>query len=267
MRTLIIGAAGFLGSRLQHALGRGCVGTYHLHPTAPDQVFLDLTNPRSIQKCISHTAPDVVIHCGGITRTDLCEAERDLAYRTHVLGARSLVDQYQGKIIFLSTDYVFDGHTPPYSETATPRPLNYYGTTKAEAERVILAKSDNLVVRVSGLYGYNVRNNRFIQALNESEVHACTDLVSTPTYIEDIVVALPDLYYRAGVLHLAGHESFSRYAFLRLAAERLGLSVRVLPTRASQSTVRRPSDSSLASIHRVHTTPAVQALDEIRAHI
>lgn len=263
MKTLVIGGSGFLGSRLAEVLDGTCNSTYYKNRVFPNQFQLDLGDTTSIQRCLDKTNPDVVIHCGGLTSTDFCEANKDLATRVNVSGAQELIKSFDGKVIYFSTDYVFDGESAPYDENSKTNPINHYGKTKLGAERSVLERPQNLVVRVSGLYGLNGHNNRFLDRLkNKNVIAASKEYVSTPTYLEDVARAIPDFMNVSGILHFTGEQSFSRYAFAKLAVESLGLDAEVV-AQESNGIVRRPRNSSLVSVYRLRKTPIDEALKEI----
>jgi dTDP-4-dehydrorhamnose reductase len=228
---------------------------------------MDLADEASIRKCLAETKPEAIIHCGGLTDTDFCEANPDLASRVNGFGTNELLNHFDGKIIYFSTDYVFDGEHAPYDEKSEPNPINHYGKTKLIAERMVLEKSQNLVVRVSGLYGVNKNNNRFLDGLRSRRViKASQELVSTPTYIEDLARAVPDLINMVGMLHFSGEQSFSRYEFAKTVIEGLGLSIEVVAQENNGAT-RRPKNSSLVSVYSLNKTSVDEALREIRREI
>ncbi len=267
MRTLIVGGSGFLGSRLAETLNGSCRSTYYSHPVFSGQVNLDLGDRDSIKRCLAQTKPEIILHCGGLTDTAFCEANPDLANRINFLGTTELLNSFDGKMIYFSTDYVFDGESAPYNETAQTNPINHYGKTKLLAERKVLERPQNLVVRVSGLYGVNRHNNRFLDRLRNSRViTASQELVSTPTYVEDIVRAIPEFIDMSGILHFTGEQPFSRYDFAKLAVEGLGLNTEVI-AQESNGTVRRPKNSSLVSVYGSKKTPIGEALREMRREI
>lgn len=267
MRTLIIGGSGFLGSKLAETLNGSSQSTYHSRPLFSGQVNLDLSASDSIRKCLADTRPEVIFHCGGLTNTDFCESNQDLASRINVSGTSKLLNGFDGKIIYFSTDYVFNGENAPYDENSQPNPINNYGKTKLAAERVVLDKPQNLVVRVSGLYGFNGNNNRFLDGLRNSRViTASQEFVSTPTYIEDIARAVPEFMDMSGILHFTGKQPFSRYDFAKLAVESLGLNTKVV-AQESNGIARRPRNSSLVSVYSLRKTPIDEALKEIRRAI
>lgn len=267
MKTLIIGGSGFLGSRLADAMNGNCQSTYYKNRVFLNQFQLDLGDTISIQRCFDETKPKVIIHCGGLTDTDFCETNQDLATKTNVSGTEGLANSFDGKIIYFSTDYVFDGESAPYDENSQPKPINHYGKTKLAAEEIVLGKPQNLVVRVSGLYGFNRNNNRFLDRLkNNRVIHASQDYVSTPTYIEDIARAIPEFIDMSGILHFTGEQPFSRYDFAKLAVESLRLNTKIV-IQESNGTARRPKDSSLVSIYSLRKTQIDEAFREIRRAI
>ena len=267
MRTLIIGGSGFLGSKLAETLNGNSQSTYYSHPLFSGQLKLDLTDIASIRKCLAETKPEVIIHCGGLTDTDFCEANPELANRTNVFGTEYLLRGFDGKMIYFSTDYIFDGENAPYDENSKPNPLNHYGKTKLLAEKMVLEKPQNLVVRVSGLYGLNRHNNRFLNRLrNNPVIKASQELVSTPTYLEDIARAVPDVMQMSGLLHFSGEQSFSRYGLVKKVVESLGLDIKVIAQEAN-GVARRPKNSSLVSFYDLRKTPTDEALNEMRKAI
>jgi len=189
-RVLIIGASGFLGSKLFSALSveSDVIGTFFSRP-ALGLVYLNIQDKKQVSKLINKYNPHVIIACGGMTRPDECEKNQKRAYDVNVKGMNNLVECSKGKIIYISTDYVFSGEKGPYCEHDDPHPINYYGWTKYEAEKIVLKTDDNnLVLRVSGLYGYNERNNEFIETLIAKPViYKADNCYSSNLFIDDVV--------------------------------------------------------------------------------
>lgn len=272
-RVLIIGGSGFLGSKLKDSIrgGDNYATFFKNKPISNDHnlsksIRMDIRKKSEIIYAIKTVKPSVVIHCGGITDTDLCEKEKQLAWDTNVGGVENLMSVYRGKIIYFSTDYVFDGQNPPYSEESKPNPLNCYGMTKLEAEKKILERKENLVVRVSGLFGISHSNNKFINKLvNNKKVLAYTNLISSPTYIDDVVRNMPILIESSGIIHLSSHEDVSRYNFLRMVVKFLGLPTLVLPCEYKINTAiaKRPYNSTMVSLKNIKTTPLKAAIKEM----
>lgn len=273
VRVLIVGGSGFLGSKLKDSIkGRDNYSTFYKNKPISNKcnlnknIRMDIRRKSEIIYAIETANPSAIIHCGGMTDTDLCEKEKQLAWDINVKGVENLMSVYQGKIIYFSTDYVFDGRNPPYSEESKPNPLNYYGMTKLEAEKKILEKEENLVVRVSGLYGISHSNNKFIDKLvNNAKVFAYTNLISSPTYIDDVVRNMSVLIKSSGIIHLSSYEGISRYNFLRMVVEFLGLPTLVLPREYKTNTAiaKRPYNSTMISLKGVETTPLKVAVKEM----
>ncbi len=272
-RTLIIGGSGFLGSKLKDSIRNenNYVTFFKNNPIPNDHnlsknIRMDIRKKSEIIYAIETAKPSVVIHCGGITDTDLCEKQKQLAWNTNVEGVENLMSVYRGKIIYFSTDYVFDGQNPPYGEESKPNPLNYYGMTKLEAEKRILERKENLIVRVSGLFGISHSNNKFINKLvKKANVFAYTNLISSPTYVDDVVRNMPVLIKSSGIIHLSSYKGISRYNFLRTVVKFLGLPTLVLPRKYEINAViaKRPYNSTIISLKGIETTPLKVAIKEM----
>lgn len=273
MKELIIGGSGFLGSKLANSdRMREANYTYFnnkpffMNDNEDRYVRMDLRNKDEVLRALRATKPSLIIHCGGITDTDFCEKEKQYAWDTNVEGVKNLMRYYDGKIIYFSTDYIFDGNKPPYDEGSKPNPVNYYGNTKLEAEKKILERKGNLIVRVSGLFGISDSNNKFINKLvNSAKVFAYTNLISSPTYIDDIVRNMPALIESSGIIHLSSYEGISRYNFLRMVVKFLGLSTLILPCKykINATMAKRPYNSTMVSLKGVETTPLRVAAKEM----
>lgn len=251
-RVVIVGASGFLGSRLFADLSEytKVVGTYFSR-AAHDLVYLDIRNEKQVRSFLRKNSPELLIMCGGMTRPDLCETHKKRAFQVNVSGTANLVNSCDCKIIYFSTDYVFDGEKGCYVEDDVPNPINHYGRTKLEAEEIVLKKnSDNVVLRVSGLYGYSDRNNEFINSLLSSPIiFRAVDCYSCNLLLDDIVENLEYFVDRSGLFHLTDGESLSRYEFSLKAVETLDFRIKVLPKSADEiyRYARRPRNSTLAS--------------------
>lgn len=274
MKELIIGGSGFLGSKLASSeLFKDANITYLNQKTSfieknKNRSFrMNLAEEEEISKVLLSTNPSLIIHCGGITDTDLCEREKEFSWKVNVEGTENLMRSYNGKIIYFSTDYVFDGKNAPYNENSKPNPINHYGITKLKAEEIILRRKENLVVRVSGLYGINKNNNKFINRfIDQDKIYAYTNLISSPTYIEDIVDNIQTLTHLSGIIHLSSNGSISRYNFTKLINDSLHLSKEIISCeyKNKDGTAKRPYNSSLTTLNKeIKTTPINIALAEI----
>lgn len=258
---LLIGASGFLGSKLYSELSKHAVvtGTYFSRP-ASDLVPLDTSDRMQVSALLSRIRPDVIIDCSGQTRPDSCERNQQIAYRVNVEGVANLVELCNTKYVYFSTDYVFDGVHGHYTEDDQPHPINYYGWTKFQAEKIVLgARTDNVVIRVSGVYGISPRNNEFLSSLNEPVINKATDCFSSNVLLDDIAENLAFFWARGGIYHLTDGEALSRYEFTFKAVRILGMTAKVVGKQANvlYRIAQRPRDSSLLSIR--HTLPIQNA--------
>ena len=271
VKYLVLGASGLLGSRLLEILSRSAhvQGTYFRRP-ARSCIFCDLSDAREVRRAVELTSPEIVVHVAGMTRPDECEADKDLAYRVNVEGMDALVDfAGDAKIVFFSTDYVFDGTKGSYAEDDAPCPINHYGATKLAAERLLLdRRPDSLILRVSGLFGTCMWYEEFLRSMGKrQQVPASAEHKSSYTYIDDICSHLPTLVGMSGVVHFVGHDVFSRFEFTSLTCQILCADFEVVAISgdAAYPTVRRPRDSSLVSSRlRLPMTPTTTALHKLR---
>lgn len=255
LRLLIIGASGFLGSKLFLDLTT-CqdivvFGSYYKHPY-PKFVYLDATNYEQVRATIKNISPDVIVDCSGITRPDKCEIEKQLSYRVNVTGVENMLQAHSCKYIYFSTDYVFDGSKGDYIESDNARPINYYGFTKLEAEKIVLAhKKGNVVIRVSGLYGFNSINNEFISGLiGQDIIYKPIDVFSSNLFLDDLKPNLINIIQsQEGIFHIASEERISRFDFCAKSIQKLEITAKIIgkPAREIYKIAQRPQNSSLFS--------------------
>ena len=194
----------------------------------------DLSTDAGITSAIGPYEPDVVIHCAGYTDVDGATNEPELAQRHNALAAEKVASfcaERGAKLIYISTDYVFDGAKgSPYTEADTPNPINAYGRSKLAGEQVARRiAADCLIVRTQWLFGPGGRN--FIAAIIDharqgGEVWGVVDEIGSPTYTRDIAGALWQLTERpiSGIVHLTNSGYCSRAELARVALDAAGLS-------------------------------------------
>jgi dTDP-4-dehydrorhamnose reductase len=260
-RILITGASGFLGYALmQHFRGRGLVtGVGHRPHRGLESVDLrDLDAWRSFLRA---QRPDVVIHAAAYRDPDFCETHREETWRLNVAPVEVLRDTLPAaaQLLFISTDYVFDGRTPPYDETAKRAPINVYGASKQAAEDAALAHARGTVLRVPlligagptfALSGFVMQLVRAVGA--DAEVAWDDHTQRYPTAITDVAAALECLMLQqsTGVFHWSGARGQTQYGWACETAERMGV---VIPAgwsavqRPPQRHAERPANSHLST--------------------
>ncbi|TVQ07824.1 MAG: SDR family oxidoreductase [Leptolyngbya sp. DLM2.Bin27] len=263
-RLLVTGASGFLGWHLCRAAQAvwQVEGTYHRHsPQSLPGVTLhgiDLGDLDAIAPWLDAIAPAAVIHTAALSQPNRCEQDPAQSYRVNVEATGVLAEfcaRHQIPFVFTSTDQVFDGQSPPYSEASPPSPINLYGRHKAEAEVLVQTLHPTAAIcRLPLLYGPPSPTAEcflqgFLRNLQAGQpLHLFTDEFRTPAYVEDVAAGLLLALEKApGLLHLGGPERLSRYDFGLRMAEVFGIDPNwLIPGKQADVTMpaRRPADVS-----------------------
>ncbi|WP_167958665.1 dTDP-4-dehydrorhamnose reductase [Anaerosporobacter faecicola] len=266
MKVLVTGIKGQLGYDVMNELtkrGHEAIGV--------DVEEMNLTDPLMIEQCMNAHKPEAVIHCAAWTAVDAAEdpANQDLVYSVNVEGTKKIAQMCQQlhcKMLFLSTDYVFDGQgaTPWDPDCKNYSPLNVYGKTKLLGEEAVASQLEQyFIVRIAWVFGKN--GNNFIKTMlkigqNHEQLKVVSDQIGTPTYTFDLARLLVDMIEtdRYGYYHATNEGGYiSWYDFsveiFRQAAT-LGHTeyspehLQILPVTTQeygQSTALRPFNSRL----------------------
>ncbi|MBI5065250.1 sugar nucleotide-binding protein [Candidatus Woesearchaeota archaeon] len=219
-KVLIVGANGFLGNKLVKVFSKefAVEGTYHCQ-SKENLIQLDITNSEQTRELIKKLNPELILLTAAETNVDLCEKNPEYAKKFHVSGIKNVVDNCNDrKLVYYSTDSVFDGEKGDYVETDTPNPINVYAKTKLEGEKHVKSLEDHLVLRTCMLYSDQPDSPKFINWLiknlsENKEVKVATDLHGTPTLIDDLANATLELIKeeKKGTYHVAGSSALSCY--------------------------------------------------------
>jgi dTDP-4-dehydrorhamnose reductase len=266
---LIVGRTGTLGSAFYRICEhRGLAFRVVGRPE------VDITDSSSVHSLVRHVQPWAVINAAGYVRVDDAERDAEACRRSNVAGAVNLAAtcrRHGVPLVTFSSDLVFDGHQRrPYTESDETRPLNVYGTTKAEAERRVLELlPDALVIRTSAFFGpwddYNFLAAVFRALDGGTQFQAAADSVVSPTYVPDLVHATLDLLIDGehGLWHLANDGAVTWFEFARAAAERSDRQADLIaPVQTSQACgpAVRPLYSALSSCRGRLLRPLDEAL-------
>jgi dTDP-4-dehydrorhamnose reductase len=236
---LITGSNGLLGSSLVKLLESN-----NLNYLAPNKKELDIRNINQVEYYFKNYDIDTCIHLAAYTSVDSAEDHRFEAYEINVRGTINVVERcqkYNTYLIFLSTDYVFDGSVLDEYETfSIRRPINYYGITKKLAEDHIMSNIKNYaIVRTSWLFDLN--GSRFINAVLDSELlekplSIVDDEYGSPTFTMDLSqsILVMTLKKATGVFHIVSEGFISRYEF---AKEIIELSQKRIVINKSNTTI------------------------------
>ena len=230
--------------------------------TTAEYISLDITNKEAVIKTITAVKPDAVIHCAAWTAVDLAEDEDKipLVFKINADGTKYIAEackQIDAKLLYLSTDYVFDGQgtTPWKPDCKEYNPLNIYGKSKLEGELAVAnTLSKYFIVRIAWVFGLNGKN--FIKTMinggkTHSEVRVVNDQIGTPTYTYDLSRLLVDMCEsdKYGYYHATNEGGFiSWYDFCVEIYKQYGLSTKVIPVSTSEyglSKAKRPFNSRL----------------------
>lgn len=255
MKIMITGAHGQLGTDCNHVLR----GIYEV--TAVDRSGLDITNLFDVDMWVKQYSPSVIINCAAYTNVDQSETEKAFAWKVNVSGAENLalsVEKYGGRLIHISTDYVFDGRKSVpqgYVETDIPNPISYYGVTKLEGEKAIKRITDRyMVIRTSWMYGINGHN--FLKTIlkialkkSDDEIRVVNDQFGSPTWSYRLARQIKKLVDTddRGIFHASAEGCCTWYELADYFLNKMGIPHRVVPCTSLEypTPAARPRNSVL----------------------
>lgn len=253
MKFFITGVNGQLGYDVKRELlERG-----YTDILAPTRVDLDITNEDAVKKMIREYRPSVIFHCAAYTAVDKAEEEQEKCYQVNVLGTKYLTEaakEMDAKIIYISTDYVFDGTKEGiYQIEDKVNPVNYYGKTKYLGENFIREYDNHIIVRISWVFGINGKN--FIRTMlnlaeSHKELNVVCDQIGSPTYTKDLAGLLVNMFLSnvKGLYHVTNEGYCSWYEFAEFIFKESRKKVKVHPilTKDYKTIAKRPLNSKLS---------------------
>ena len=260
MKVLITGSNGQLGSEIKELAS----DYENLECVFKDLPELDICDAEVLNTFIIDQHINAVINCAGYTAVDKAEEEALIAQKVNsegVLNLANALKKVDGKLIHISTDYVFDGnHSQPYKESDPVSPIGVYGQTKRAGELAVLNGSiDAIVIRTSWLY--SVYGNNFVKTMlrlgNEKKsIQVVSDQKGTPTYAKDLAKTCLDilsdasstnLSKKGSLYHYSNEGVTSWYDFATAIMEISNIDCKVIPieTKDYPTQARRPMYSVL----------------------
>jgi len=260
MRVLITGSNGQLGSEIKELASE----YENLQCVFKDLPELDICDAEVLNTFIIDQHINAVINCAGYTAVDKAEEEALIAQKVNSEGVLSLANalkKVDGKLIHISTDYVFDGnHSQSYKESDPVSPVGVYGKTKRAGELAVLNSSiDAIVIRTSWLY--SMYGNNFVKTMlrignNKKSIQVVSDQLGTPTYAKDLAKTCLDILSDAGstniskkgsLYHYSNEGVTSWYDFATAIMEISNIDCKVIPieTKDYPTEARRPMYSVL----------------------
>lgn len=253
MKVLVTGVKGQLGyDVVKHLEKRG-----H-QPIGVDRDEMDLMDNEAIRTFIMNLKPEAIIHCAAYTAVDKAEEEVDTCYQINAESVKVIAQCAKAldvKMIYISTDYVFDGTKEgEYVETDLPNPINVYGASKLKGEQYVQALLEKYyIVRISWVFGVN--GNNFIKTMRRlgaerDELNIINDQVGSPTYTADLAPLLVDMMEtnKYGIYHATNEGFCSWYEFANEIFKQSRIEVKTNPITTDQypTAAKRPMNSKMS---------------------
>ena len=262
MKILITGSYGQLGRSL---FGSFKVFNFEIIQSGrnisigEDGIRFDIQDPVNIKAVLDLHKPDIIINLAAMTNVDMCEEQPSLAKEVNIGGVINICDNFKGKILHLSTDYVFDGKNGPYRETDNVAPVSIYGQTKLAAEQIIMNHNpDNLIIRGNVLYDYTLYTkasflNWVLDSLkNNITIRVVDDQFNNPTWTKSMadIICLCVKNDVSGIYHWGDADFVSRYEFAQIIAKKYDFDkslIKPVSTNELSQIASRPLKSGLIS--------------------
>ena len=253
MKVLVTGVKGQLGYDVVKDLEkRG-----H-QPIGVDRFEMDLMDNEAIRTFIMDLKPEAIIHCAAYTAVDKAEEEVETCYQINAEAVKVISEcakELDVKLIYISTDYVFDGTKEgEYVETDLPNPINVYGASKLKGEQYVQTLLEKYyIVRISWVFGVN--GNNFIKTMRRlgserDELNIINDQVGSPTYTADLAPLLVDMMEtdKYGIYHATNEETCSWYEFANEIFKQSRIEVKTNPITTDQypTAAKRPMNSRMS---------------------
>lgn len=253
MKYLITGGTGQLGHDIvKELISRG--GLNYLAPTTKE---MNITNKDEVEKVILGYKPDIIFHCAAYTAVDKAEEDRENCYNVNVNGTKNIVsvaEKINAKVVYISTDYVFDGTKKTEYETEDiTNPINYYGYTKLLGEKEVQQLNDYLIVRISWVFGENGKN--FVKTMlnlaeTKTELSIVSDQIGSPTYTKDLSKLLLDMIEnnKKGLFFATNEDFCSWYEFAEyiFKINNINIKLNKILTKDYKTLAKRPLNSKLS---------------------
>ncbi len=266
LRILITGATGLLGREVFNVFSsetnNTIIGLGYKRAKEPLKK-VDLTDDSSVNSFFENNVFDIIIHCAAERDPSICETDFQRTDSVNVDSTSKLIfhaNQQSAKLVFLSTDYVFDGSSPPYKENDQRKPLNYYGLSKVKAEDLIQESSNSfLILRVPVLYGpsLSLKESSITQiaqqVIEQKKMSYDHWALRSPTLTTDVALAIhklvnltKDKIPEKEVLHFSSTEQLTKYQMAKIITDKLGISTKdFIPLSEPENSTPRPKDCTL----------------------
>jgi dTDP-4-dehydrorhamnose reductase len=270
-KVIVTGANGMLGS----SIIKEFEGEYKfysvdkdpLEPILPNPFQVDLTDKKKVEEALTKIKPDLVIHCAALTNVDFCEDNREMCYKVNVDATKYLAEICKKLgivLVYISTDFVFDGEKGNYKEEDETNPLGIYAESKLLGEKAVIDSGVTYIIPRTSIYGWNIQKKEslvewIINANKQKKVlNLITDQYFTPIFTNNLAQVIFELYEtkKFGLFNIAGAEKASKYDFAMETAEVFNLDKSMIQ-KISMDKIpfksKRPRDASL-NIEKIKKT-------------
>ncbi|MDD2757956.1 MAG: SDR family oxidoreductase [Patescibacteria group bacterium] len=257
-KILITGSGGFVGKNLYSILKPDfeICGIDIVKNEFVDKV-IDVSDRAALKNILDGFQPDVIVHLAALSNVEKCEMEKELADKCNVLPTKILAAwsaHHDKKIIYISSDYVYDGKKGGYDENDAVNPAQYYGETKVEGEKIVSALKNYIIFRPTVIYGWDPDGMNFFMQLYRNmkdgkAMRIMTDQISNPTFVLDLCRLIKKAIASdvVGKFVATGNEIFGRYDFAVKICDYFGWDKNLLVpvgTKSLGQIAKRPMNCS-----------------------
>lgn len=261
-KVLVTGSNGLLGQKLTDLYlkdsGVKLIATArgeNRHPASEGYTYveMDISDETSVTEVIKQYAPDVIIHGAAMTNVDACELDPALCELLNVTATQYIVhaaNEVNAHLVFVSTDFIFDGENGPYKEDDAPAPLSIYGHAKWRAEQIVMEHCHSWAIArtvlVYGLVADMSRSNIVLWAreslANKKPINVVDDQFRSPTLAEDLAIgcALIADKKASGIFNISGKDQMNIYELVQRVADYFGLSMENV-SRIDSASLNQPA--------------------------
>lgn len=263
-KLLITGANGLLGSNLSLTAQKDfLVWLTDLEASkwwnSRNVIDLNITDKKKVVQIIESIKPKLIIHCAALTNVDYCEEYPNEAFKINFEGTRNIViasNKAKAKLIYISTDSVFNGENGNYSENDNPSPINEYAKSKLLGEKVIQEETDNYIIIRTNLFGWNKLPKESLaewiifSLKSGKKIKGFTDVIFSPLLVNNLSEIILELVKRklTGIYHLGAHDQLTKNEFAIHLAKQFGLNQKKIEPASSRTInfkAARPLNTSL----------------------
>lgn len=253
MKVLVTGVKGQLGYDVVNELCKR-----NIEAVGVDIDEMDITDAVSVKTVIGETKPDAVIHCAAYTAVDAAEENQEICRKVNVDGTQNIANvckELDIKMIYISTDYVFDGEgTKAWEPEDERKPVSVYGQTKYEGELAVQNTLDKFfIVRIAWVFGINGKN--FVKTMlklaeTRDTLTVVNDQFGSPTYTYDLAKLLVDMVQteKYGIYHATNEGICTWYEFACAIFKTAGIEMKVIPVSSAEyaAKAKRPANSRMS---------------------